>query len=238
MTEQPDFFKLFVSLQSKDDYTYRHNVAVGILATLIGKWLDLKENELSQLSIAATLHDIGKVKIPQEILTKPGKLTKDEYNLMKKHTIFGYEMLKSTIGTNHAEALVVLQHHERQDGTGYPFGLSADRISFFSRIVAVADVFHAMSSNRSYRNASPFYETLMQMNNNAFGEFDPKICRLFIDKMMQSMIGNEVLLTDNRTGTLVMTNAHSPLRPLIQINSDFVDLSKEPSLHIVQVLPI
>jgi HD-GYP domain-containing protein (c-di-GMP phosphodiesterase class II) len=215
---------------------YRHNVAVGVIATLIGKWVGLKEAELSQLSMAAALHDVGKIKIPLEILNKSGKLTKDEYNLMKKHTIYGYEMIKETVGTNHRQALVALQHHERQNGSGYPFGIRADKIDDFSRIVAVADVFHAMTSKRAYRDASPFYETLKQMQQNAFGDLDPRLVGLFLDKIMQSLIGNEVMLTDGRRGKIVMINQVDPIHPLVRIDDMFLDLSKEPALQIEQVI--
>lgn len=235
-TEQPGLYKLFSTLQSKDDYTYRHNIGVGVIANLIGKWLNMDEVELNQLTIAATLHDVGKVKIPMELLNKPGKLEPEEFELMKKHTIYGYEMLKETVGLNHRQALVALQHHERNDGSGYPFGIKGDRIGLFSKIVAVADVFHAVTSDRPYRNASPFYETLKLMHHHAFGEFDPKIIHLFLDKMMQSLVGNNVLLTDGREGNIVLINPHDPIRPLVHLEDGFLDLSKDSSVHIKQVL--
>jgi HD-GYP domain-containing protein (c-di-GMP phosphodiesterase class II) len=234
--ELPCLFSLFASLQSKDDYTYRHNIGVGVIAFLIGKWLNLEEPELTQLLIAATLHDVGKVKIPLDILNKPDKLTAEEFDFMKKHTIFGYEILKETVGINHREALVALQHHERQDGSGYPFGIGSDKLDLFGRIVAIADVFHAMTSKRPYRNASPFYETLKQMNRNAFGELDARITQLFMNKVTQALIGNEILLTDGRKGSIVMINPHEPLRPLVRMKEGtFLDLSREPAIHIDQV---
>jgi HD-GYP domain-containing protein (c-di-GMP phosphodiesterase class II) len=236
-TEQPDLFGLFATLQSRDDYTYRHNIGVGVIATLIGRWLGMDKHELSQLTLAATLHDVGKVKIPLELLNKPGKLTYEEYELIKKHTVFGYEMIKETVGTTHKQALVALQHHERHDNSGYPFGIGSDKIDSHSRIVAVADVFHAMTSNRAYRDASPFYETLKQMHHNAFGEFDAQIIKLFLDKMMQALISNEVLLTDGRRGFIVMINHHAPLYPLVRLEQDdYLDLSKESNIHIDRVI--
>ncbi|WP_166245508.1 HD-GYP domain-containing protein [Paenibacillus turpanensis] len=236
LSEEHDLYHVLSSLQSKDDYTYRHNIGVGVLSTLIGKWMNLPSNEIAQLTVAATLHDVGKMKIPNEILMKPEKLTAEEYALMKKHTIFGYEMLKSTVGTNHREALVALQHHEREDGTGYPFGLRSHKIDLFSRIVAVADVFHAMSSTRSYRMASPFYEILKEMHEQRFGAFDPKVIGIFLGKMMGSLVGNTVELTDDRVGIIVMINAHDPIHPLVQIDDAFLDLSKQSSVHIRRVL--
>ncbi|MEK4349011.1 HD-GYP domain-containing protein [Paenibacillus sp. FSL P4-0184] len=237
VSEKNDFYGVLAALQSKDDYTYRHNVAVGILSTLLGKWLKLKPEDLSMLTIAATLHDIGKMRIPDELLTRPGPLTAEEYQLMKKHTTYGYEMIRDTIGTNHMQALVALQHHERMDGSGYPFGVLGNRITDFSKIVAVADVFHAMTSDRFYRKASPLYEVLLQMEENVFGKLDPYICRVFINKLMQSMIGNEVELTDGRTGKIIMILATDPLRPLVNIDDDFIDLSKHRSIGIMRVIP-
>lgn len=237
VSEKNDFFGVLAALQSKDDYTYRHNVAVGILSTLIGKWLKMKPEDLTLLTIAATLHDIGKMRIPDELLTKPGPLSDEEFELMKKHTTFGYEMIRDTVGTNHTQALVALQHHERMDGSGYPFGVLGNRITDFSKIVAVADVFHAMTSDRYYRKAAPLYEVLLQMEECVFGKLDPYICRVFINKLMQSMIGNDVELTDGRTGKIVMILATDPLRPLVNIDEDFIDLSKHRSLGIVRVIP-
>jgi len=237
VTEKNDFYGILAALQSKDDYTYRHNIAVGILSTLIGKWLKLDDEELSMLTIAATLHDIGKVMMPAEILGKVGPLTDEEFEHMKKHTTIGYELIRDTAGTDHMQALVALQHHERMDGSGYPFGVLGHRITDFSKIVAVADVFHAMTSERLYRKASPLYEVLKQMGDSAFGKLDPYICRLFIDKLMQSMIGNKVELTDGRVGRIIMILAHDPIRPLVNIEDDFIDLSKERALGIVRVFP-
>lgn len=97
----PDIFALFEAIQGKDDYTYQHNIGVGVLSTLIGRWMNMGQAELSVLSLAATLHDIGKLKIPPELLNKPGKLTTEEFALVRKHTIFGYEMLKETTGLIH-----------------------------------------------------------------------------------------------------------------------------------------
>lgn len=237
LSEIPDFYELLGALQSKDDYSYRHNIGVGVLSTLIGKWMDMDERDLMQLTMAGTLHDIGKTKIPNEILNKPASLDTKEFDLMKKHTIFGYELLKDTVGINHIQALVALQHHERQDGSGYPLGLRSEQIAPLSKIVAVADVFHAMTSDRPYRKALPFYETLIQMNKNIFGEFDPQISKLFMDKMMQSMLGHQVLLTNNEIGSIVLINPQNALRPLVKMNDNFIDLSRDTSLHILKVAP-
>jgi len=231
-----DLYGLFASMQAKDDYTYRHNLAVGTLSSLLGSWLELDHQELLQLTTAALLHDVGKMLIPPEVLNKPDRLTEEEYALMKTHTVQGYEILKETVGVNHRQALVALQHHERMDGSGYPFGLTQQKIDLFSRIVSVADIFHAMTSKRIYRNPSPFYEVLFQMERDTFGVLDPSITKLFIRKIMNTLIGRRVELTDGSEGTILLIHQHDPTHPLIQVGEGFKDLSKDMTLQIRQVL--
>ena len=171
--------------------------------------------DLLQLTAAALLHDVGKMLIPETITNKPGKLTSQEYAIMQKHTVYGYDILKDTVGITHRQALVALQHHERLDGSGYPTGIKEAHIDLFSRIVAVADVFHAMTSNRVYQDHSPFYQVLFQMEKDMFGELDPVVTMLFIEKTMNSLIGFPVLLTDGRSGTIRLVPKRIPTRPLI-----------------------
>ncbi|OPA78345.1 hypothetical protein BVG16_10685 [Paenibacillus selenitireducens] len=234
--ESLDIPCLLAALQSKDDYIYRHSIGVGVMATWIGKWYGVSESELPALSLAATLHDIGKFRITMEIWTKPEKLTAFEYALMKKHTVIGYGMLKETVGMNHRVALVALQHHERQDGSGYPLGLGASRLDLFSRIVAVADIFHALLSNRSYQAAFPFHEIMKQMKDQAFGALDPQILSVFLDRLMQSLLGKKVILNDGRIATIRMIHTQDPLHPLVQVDQEFLNLSQQSSIKIKQVI--
>ncbi|QJD81808.1 HD-GYP domain-containing protein [Cohnella herbarum] len=235
-SEQVQVFPLLISMQAKDDYTYRHNIAVGAIASMLGRWVGLPENELAILTIGAILHDVGKMRIPELILNKKDKLSDEEFDIMKKHTVFGYEMIKSCVGLSHRSALIALQHHEREDGTGYPLGLRGNRIDYLSKIVAISDVFHALTSNRVYRNASPFYEILRQMYTGSLGNFDRHILQIFTKRLMNALVGCEVELTDGRTGKVVLINPVDPTRPLIQTNDDFIDLSKEIHLHMEQII--
>jgi putative nucleotidyltransferase with HDIG domain len=229
------FYELFSMLQSKDDYTYRHNISVGIISTLIGRWMNLPASDLSLLTLGATLHDIGKAKIPEEILHKPDKLTAKEYEIMKKHTIFGYELIKNTVGMSHRCALIALQHHEREDGRGYPFGLRGNKIDFLSKIVAVADVFHELTSDRNHRSAKPFYQVINQIHYYAFDAFDPLVVNVFMQKVMYTMVGRQVLLTDGRVGEVVLINPSDPFHPLIRVEEDYVDLSRERGVRIEKI---
>lgn len=236
LAKQEDIFELFETLKAKDDYTYQHNIGVGVLSTLIGRWMNLEESELSTLSLAAFLHDVGKVKIPAEILNKPGKLTEKEFDLVKKHTIFGYELLKETTGLSPRIARVALQHHEREDGRGYPLGLKKENIDIFSSIVAVADVFHAMSSKRPYHEPVPFHEIVSQMGQGKFGELNPNIVSLFLENMMRRTIGRQVVLTDDRVAEVVLLHPNRLETPLIKVDNQFIDLSKEEGLRIKEIM--
>jgi HD-GYP domain-containing protein (c-di-GMP phosphodiesterase class II) len=228
----PSLFSVLSGLQAKDDYTYRHNIGVGVISTLIGKWLHLKDDELSLLSTAATLHDVGKINIEDDILNKPGKFSYEEYEIMKQHTTFGYDIIKRTPNLPPQIALVALQHHEREDGRGYPHGLTGDKMDYFSKIVAVADIFHAMTSKRVYKDATPFYMVIRQMQEDSFGVLDHAICHVFVHRMMELAIGDEVILTDGRRGYIINSNPLDIINPLVRVGETYINLSKEPNLYI------
>lgn len=236
LSKNPDIFELFEAVKSKDDYVYEHNIGVGVISTLIGRWMNLDNSELSILSLAATLHDVGKVKLPLEILNKPGRLNEVEFQLVKKHTIFGYELLKGTTGLSLRIARVALQHHEREDGNGYPLGLKKENIDLFSSIVSVADIFHAMSSKRPYHEPMSFHEIVGQMSAGKFGALNPHIVSVFIENMMKRLVGKQVLLTDGRAGEVVYINPHNIETPLIKLADYFLDLSQERDVHIQTII--
>ncbi|KRF63581.1 hypothetical protein ASG99_05500 [Bacillus sp. Soil768D1] len=204
--KNPDIYYLFEEMQEKNEYTYKHNIGVGIIATYLGTKLGLSKESLSDLTLAAILHDVGKTRIPERLLEKPGKLTATEYDEIKRHTIYGYELLKSIPGIPPSIALTALQHHEREDGQGYPHKLKGSNIYYLSKIVAIADVFHAMSSDRVYHQAMPFYKVIEQMNRDVFGKFNPEMLLVFINKLMGTLVGKKVLLTNQQIGTIIMIN--------------------------------
>lgn len=232
----PHIYHLFYELKAQDEYTYRHTVCVGIISTLIGKWLNLGQSELNDLTLGATLHDIGKARIPANILNKPGRLTQEEYIEMKRHTAYGYRMLKDIPELNERVALIALQHHEREDGGGYPFSLRSEKIDDLAKIVAIADVYHAMSSSRVYHQAEPFHIVISQMQNDVFGKFNPKIMLVFLYRIMDSLVGRRVLLSDGEEGTILMVDPFEPLRALIKTGDTLVDLRLNRGLRISRVL--
>lgn len=236
MADKYSLHSILTGLTEKDDYTYRHSVAVAILSTLIGRWLQLRKEELEMLTTAALLHDIGKTKIPSQILTKNGRLTTEEFGMIKQHTTYGYEMIRGQGDFSETHALIALEHHERLDGSGYPYG-RREETHLLSRIVAVADVFHAMCSKRPYKEAHPFIQVAREMFDGAFGLYDPKVATLFVRRTMESLIGSAVQLTDGRIGTVVRIHPEELFKPLVLCDDRFVDLTHDPSLHIQSILP-
>ncbi|WP_258313564.1 HD-GYP domain-containing protein [Paenibacillus sp. tmac-D7] len=215
---------VLLGLRKKDHYTYQHCIGVSVLSYLIGKWLGLTEEELNDLAVAGLLHDLGKAKIPDSILKKADKLSWDEYAEMKRHTVLGYEIILSLPNITAQQALVALQHHEREDGSGYPYGKSSEEIAYFSKIVAVADVFHTMVSERVYKKPVPLYQVLQEIYQRAFGLFDPVIVQRFIINLMNRMIGDSVLLSDGKVARIVMINPDDLVNPLVESEGQYYDL--------------
>lgn len=236
IAEQEDMFKLFHTVRAKDEYTHQHNIGVSVLSTLIGRWLGWDEDEVALLTLAASLHDVGKVRISDDILLKPGKLTAEEFAEMKRHAEYGYRILTASDKLDRRVALVALQHHEREDGRGYPQGITGDEMDVMSRVVAVADIFHAMSSKRPYHEPMPFYKVVSEMRSGSFGELDPHIVSVFLRQIIRHLIGRQVRLSDGRWGEVVYIDPHEDLHPLVRIGDEFVDLRQERQLRIAEII--
>lgn len=232
--DEKDVVSLLLSLNSPDDYTYQHSVQVGMLSYYIAKWMEKSEKEALYIGKAGYLHDIGKSRIDPNILQKPGKLTKDEYDEIKKHTIYGFEIIRDSL-QEQAIALAALQHHERINGTGYPLRKINKDIHSYARIVAVADVYSAMINNRVYQEKRDLLYVLKELHRMSFGELDPQITQVFIRHMIPNFIGKKVSLSDGRTGKIIMTNPSDFFRPLVKIEDEFLDLSQLGDVEITQI---
>lgn len=218
-----------------DDLTYVHSVNVSLLCNVIGEWLGYGAEELRGITLAGLLHDIGKIKLPAEMIKKPGRLTKKEYEIIKTHTILGYEILKKTdVGED--VSVAALLHHERSDGSGYPLGLTAEKINEHAGIVAVADVYDAMTANRVYRKGICPFEVIENFEREGIEKYNPYVLVSFLNKIVQSYIGAEVILSDGRAGEVVMINADFLSRPVVRSGDEFIDLSKKKELKIKSVV--
>jgi HD-GYP domain-containing protein (c-di-GMP phosphodiesterase class II) len=170
---------LVASLDARDEYTKGHSERVRLYSTEIARELGFGKNELSRLQLSAILHDIGKIGVPDSILNKPGNLLPEEYEIIKRHPVIGYEILKYVEDFEDVRE-GVKYHHERFDGSGYPEGLKGNEIPTFARIIAIADAFDAMTSNRPYRKALPFEVALNEISKGKGTQFDPEIVDAFL----------------------------------------------------------
>ncbi|MFC3345532.1 HD-GYP domain-containing protein [Paenibacillus abyssi] len=236
MSHHQQLKEILSHLENHDEYTYRHSIGVALIARLIGKAKGFNTFDLLELTISGFLHDIGKTQVPSELINKPGKLTSEEFELVKEHTVHGFQLLRNTSGISYRHAIVALQHHEREDGSGYPFGLKGEEIDPFSKIVAVADVFHAMISKRNYKDPVPFYKVLQEMSHNAYGTLEPDITLCFMSRIMEMLIGNTVILSNGVKGKIIMISPDDPVNPLIEVNGRYIDLSKDKSIGIERIL--
>ncbi|MBI9012800.1 MAG: HD-GYP domain-containing protein [Clostridiales bacterium] len=223
-------------IEACDEYTYDHSVTVSMAAALLGKWMGLGENDINDLATAGLLHDIGKCNIPDEILKKPDRLTEEEFKVMKTHSTLGYLLLKNGKGFNDSILSGVYQHHEKFDGNGYPNKLREDDIHQFGRIIAVADVYSAMTSNRVYRSKMSPFQVAKLIMEYSFGYLDPVAVSIFLSNVGNFYVGTVVKLNNGLIGQIVMSNKAEPYRPLLKVDDEFVDLSKDHSLEIVAVI--
>lgn len=224
------------NMRDLDDSTYVHSINVAVISRLIGVWSGMDEPHLDILTLCGLLHDIGKVEIPDEILGKPDRLTTEEYEIMKTHTILGYRMLEEEPIDKRIKNSA-LMHHERFDGKGYPFGLPGERIDTFASIVAIADVYDALTSDRCYRSAVCPFEVIALFESNGLREYNPKFILTFLEHIASTYIGNSVRLSDNSKGRISMIDTKKLLRPLIQLESgEFVDLSERLDLYVEEII--
>jgi HD-GYP domain-containing protein (c-di-GMP phosphodiesterase class II) len=225
-------------VRRRDDYTFHHSINVSIIAGMIGKWLGYPESKVTEIICAGMLHDVGKTQIPLEVLNKPGKLTAEEMTIMRRHPSLGRDLVQLS-STNLSDDICcgVLEHHERMDGTGYPVGMLGDQIHPYAKIIAVADIYDAMTSDRVYhRKISPFLVAEM-MINEMFGRLDPEICTTFLNNLRDYFIGNVVELSDGRQGEVVHMGQFMASRPVVRTQDGaFIDLEKEKEVSIVKLV--
>ncbi len=218
------------------DYIYHHSVCVGMTAYTLARWQNYTQRDLIPIMLAGLMHNIGNAKIDQQLLNKAGPLTESEFNEVRSHTLYGYEILKKVAAFNEGTKLGALQHHEREDGSGYPIGMTGDKLHPYSKIIAIADIYHAMSMNRQYRNAVSPYLVLEELVQYSFGKLDPAIVRTFVDKVTQFHVGRLVKLSDNRIGEIVFTQREHPTRPWVSVNGTIINLSTQRNIHILDII--
>lgn len=204
-------------LKNKDDYTYLHSVAVCALMIALGRQLGIEGDTLRELGVAGLLHDVGKMMIPDEVLNKPGRLTDEEFEIVRNHPLQGWEMLKMSPGVNATALDVCLHHHERIDGTGYPDRLSGEALTLFARMGAVCDVYDAITSDRCYKQGWTPGESIRKMVEWKDGHFDDRVFQAFVKTVGIYPAGSLVKLRSGRLGVVTDQTEKSLLTPLVKV---------------------
>ena len=223
-----------LDVKATDEYLYNHSLNVAVVSNLIGRWIGLEQKDLDILILAGLVHDIGKLRVDPAILNKPGKLTDEEFAEMKKHPEYSYQMLMEMGYKDNAILKAVTFYHEKEDRSGYPLKILGDKITIHAKILAIADIFDAMTSNRVYKaRVSPF-KVLEMFQNQNFGKLDYKIIMVFIKRFTENYVGSEVILSNNQRAKIVSLNAYEITKPLLVTSEGkFIDISREREVQIL-----
>lgn len=223
-----DVFDMLHNMRQVNDSTYAHSLNVAIISRIIGKWLHFSNEELDTLTLAGLLHDIGKTKIPDEVLNKDGKLTDEEFQMIRNHPKYGYDILKSQPLNSHIKK-AALMHHERCDGSGYPMGLTMEEIDDYALIIAIADVYDAMTAARSYRAPLCPFEVIAEFEKDGLQKYKPKYILTFLENIANAYQNNRVMLSDGTSARIVLLNHRRLSQPLVQLDDgSCIDLEKSP----------
>ena len=230
----------YFNTKTFDNYTYEHSIAVSVYSTMIGIACGFNQEEIRKLALAGMLHDIGKKCIDYEILHKPGKLTEEEYVKIKEHPTFGYNMIRDNLDLAATTKVVILEHHENEDGSGYPRQLKSKDIYKFSKIVHIADVYDALISERPYKKAMSPKDAIDYIIDQTNKMFDEIYVDVFIQIMPSYQRGSVVKLTDGRKAIVVKNVKGNIHRPIVKIldTKEIIKLYETIDLNIAEKINI
>lgn len=221
---------------AESDFLYGHAINVALICNYTAKWFKLSDEDCNALTLCGFYYDIGKFLIPQEILRKNGKLTDEEFNIIKSHTLKGYQLL-ADLNIDYRIKLAALQHHERCDGSGYPQKLKDEKINIFAKIIAIIDSYEAMTSYRSYREPLCPFKVIEIFEKDGYGKYDTGYYITFLERMVEEYIGKEVELSDGTVAIVVLINKQRFSKPMVKTKDDkYIDLSTQKNLSIKSLI--
>ncbi len=224
------------SVRIADEYTYSHMVNVSAYAMLLAKWMGLSKDQVKDVVMAGILHDVGKSQIPMDILNKKGSLNENEFEIMKKHTVYGFEIIKNNKDINMDVKRAVIMHHEKEDGSGYPFGIKGIQKNLYAKILTVADIFDAITSNRVYSTRQTPFTAFKELERIGYDVVDPKVMMAMFCNMPNYYVGSKVRMQNGEIGEVVYVPYQCAYAPIIKVNERFYDFSFEKEALISEFL--
>lgn len=204
-------------IRAKDAYLMEHSMNVAILLANFGRYLGLERSVLKELTLGGLLHDVGKIMTPDEVLNKPGKLTDEEFGVMRQHVVHSYDILSNTAGITPTMLEVAANHHERLDGTGYPQRLKGDQLSLYTRMSGIVDVYDAVTADRVYKQGMPPTQAFRILLKGINQHFDAELVTKFIKCMGVYPVGTLVQLSNQRLAVVMQRNEQQPLKPMVKV---------------------
>lgn len=221
-------FDMLLNMRNVDDSVYAHCIDVALISNMLAKWLHFSEADQIMATSCGLFHDVGKFMLPQEILRKPGKLTSQEFEIIKTHTIEGFHLLGKYSNIPQTVKNAALMHHEKCDGSGYPYGLKGNEIDRFSKIITIADIFDAMTSDRVYRKAMCPFSVIKSFEDEGIQKYEMKYILTFLENVANSYLNHRVTLTNGLEGNVIFINKDDYSRPVVMTqDNEIINLQEQ-----------
>ncbi|MBP2026899.1 HD-GYP domain-containing protein (c-di-GMP phosphodiesterase class II) [Acetoanaerobium pronyense] len=230
------FIDCINELKQVDEYTFNHSINVAVYSMLIASWMNLPEEHIENIIMAGILHDSGKSRIAKQILNKEGPLNEQEFKEIKNHPRLGYDICKKIEALDNNVLLGILQHHEKSDGSGYPSKLKNQEIHLYAKILAIADVYDALTSKRAYKDKLTPFDTFKKMEEIGYSHFDPEVLLIFLKHMSYYYIGFKVKLNTGELGEIAYISLKDEYKPIIKTDEKIIDISKTSTYKVVELI--
>lgn len=225
--QEVSIFDMLLNMHNPEDSVYNHCIDVALISNVLSRWLRFSETDQMMATACGLFHDVGKFMLPTGVLRKPGKLTPDEFEIVKTHTTEGFHLLGRYSSIPEPVKNAALMHHEKCDGSGYPYGLKGDDIDRFSKIVTIADIFDAMTSERVYRAAMCPFSVIKYFEDDGIQKYEIKYILTFLENVSNTYLNHRVTLSNGMEGNVIFINPDNFSKPVVRMeNNEIIDLQK------------